>query len=76
MLPKLYLICFLAFSLMACEKLPPLDFCLSDPEAGGMQCVDKKKKNYFKRYQDSGNDVCMPNPDFKILVDFLAEHCK
>lgn len=66
------------FILISCLILtagcgPKITTCISDPPNFGYQCHDKKKnKDFFKKFEESDNDTCLPPLDYGRVL----ENCK
>lgn len=75
MLQRSFKIFLVISSLTGCGSGPRVDVCISDGSKG-MDCVTPKKKEYFVKYADTENYVCLSPDDFKVFRDWAELKCK
>lgn len=59
----------LSFLSVGCGSGPKVTTCISDPGAGGFQCVDPDDKVKFLPYPQTGNYVCYSPMDARTLLE-------
>lgn len=64
-----YAILFIAIFNFACGNGPKVTVCISDPGAGGFQCVDPEDKVSLIPYGQTGNYVCFSPSDARSLLE-------
>ena len=63
-------------ALSACNGGPKVRVCISDPKAGGFQCVDENKKPFFVPYTESDKMIAFYPQDFQSVVDYWESQCQ
>lgn len=72
-LPKLFLILSLLCLAASCKNGPKLKVCISDPQAGGLDCYDQTtEQSSFMPYPDTDRYVCLSPSDSQALLSFCA----
>lgn len=75
---KTSLICGAALSnllLTGCQSFPKITICVSDPEAGGLQCSYNGEPTLFKPYSESGNYICRSPEDEQLVIEWIKRQC-
>ena len=62
----------LAVSAFSCRKMPKIDICFSDPEAGGLTCVLSGGEDRFVPYSDTTNYFCTPSDHAEKLLQYCT----
>lgn len=55
---------------------PLVSTCVSNPDAFGLECVDREEKPYFVHYANSQAYVCYSAQDHKSIVDWINARMK